>query len=81
MQVGCNYTNWNIARHESIILSVSENAMATYDIASRNFYKTFAHPNPTTLHPNVRGGFVLLPQPSIFVLLIYLSRRARQLFP
>lgn len=54
MQVGCNYTNWNIARHESIILSVSENAMATYGTASRIFYKTFACPNPTTLHPNVR---------------------------
>lgn len=58
MQVGCNYPNWNIANHESIILSVSENAIAAYDTTSRNFFKTFAHPNPSTLHANVRDLYI-----------------------
>lgn len=67
MQVGCNYPNWNITRHESIILSVSEKAMATYDITSRNFFKTFAHPNPSTLHANVRDLYIAASTIDVFL--------------
>lgn len=33
---------------------VSENAMTTYDITSRDSFKTFACLNPSILHANVR---------------------------
>lgn len=67
MQVGCNYPNWNIARHESVILSVSENAMTIYDIISRNFFKTFVLPNPSTLCANVRDWYTAASTIHIFL--------------
>jgi len=68
MQVGCNYLDWNRARLERIILSVLENAVATYGITSRNYFKTFAHPiDSNTLLANVRDLYVIASAIDVFL--------------
>lgn len=39
VQVECNYPNWNIARHENIVLSASDNAVATLGYKKQELFQ------------------------------------------